>query len=384
MTNAMNTDELLAQYLEGTLTAEAKADFERTVEQSPELAQELRELRTLENLLHRPAEQQYALASAASPFLQAVENNLAAVVVGAGAAVGVGAAAALASKSGATGVGAWISSLFSTFSTVASSTAGIIATGSAVVIGGATAYYVATKPAPTAESTSSNRQGQITKHVLPERGNAGRTTAEFSASQPTDQTLEQQALNQPADSAAMQTQQMGTVQATSSLTLKPSEQEAVPNASSPRLPEYDARINASGGINAKYAALIEDYTKQFQVKEAQGDKAATALLAKTLGRLYREAGQPNQSRAMLQQALTDARTLGIKELEGEALAERALLEAQTGSQRKAVEDLKEAVAILKAANSSSAMRWEQELKRREQNADKRQQSGAGKPRFRAN
>lgn len=374
----MNTDELLAQYLEGTLTGDAKADFERKVEQSPELAQELRELRTLENLLHRPAEQQQALASAASPFLHTVENNLAAVVVGAGAAVGVGAAAALASKSGATSAGAWISSLFST---VASSTAGVVATGSAVVIGGATAYYVATKPAPTAQSTQSNRQGHVIEKMVSERGN---TTPALSSSQPNEQPIEQQALNQTADSAAMQTQQMGAAQAMPSLTLKPSEQRAASNAPSGAQPEYAARINATGGMSAKYVALIEDYTKQFQAKETQGDKAGAALLAKTLGRLYREAGQAKQSRTMLQQALTDARALGIKELEGEALAERAALEAQTGNQRKALEDVKEAIAILKTANSSSTARWEQELKRWEQNTDKRQQSGTGKPRFRAN
>ena len=78
--------ELLVHYIEGTLTNVARREFEQCVAASPELAQEVHELQTIEDILyHQALTIALTIDKTAIPFLEKIENDIAALLRGAGA-----------------------------------------------------------------------------------------------------------------------------------------------------------------------------------------------------------------------------------------------------------------------------------------------------------
>jgi tetratricopeptide (TPR) repeat protein len=124
--------------------------------------------------------------------------------------------------------------------------------------------------------------------------------------------------------------------------------------------EYTARISG-GSMQGRYAAAIADYGKQLQAKEASHDRTSAAFIEKSLGALLRQAGNASESRLHLNSAAKAAHELGLQELEGEARAELALVDAAEGKKARAVQGLQEALGILNSTKSATVARWQKEL-----------------------
>ncbi len=354
----MLTDELLAQYLDGTLSNTDKITVEAQLRSYPELVQELRELRAIDGLLTTTGD---GVSAATMPFLRSVEDNIASVLVGASAATGIGIAVAAATgKSGAAGASSWIGGTWLGHTWLGLTVGTWVgAAGAASVIGAAvTSYYVATKPNAEQQAATESKNAitaQAPQTNTPQ-GSSILTPMDSLAYRTESQTLDSTRLS--AFNAA-QRLDAKALSSGSSVTEQKSNGKSL--AGKPQ--EYSARVAGLGNTKEKYASLINEYSHQLQTKEAQGDRTSAALLAKTIGALYRDSGNLKDSRSYLQRSLTDARILGIRELEGEALGELALLESAQGNTTKALQSLQESITILTALKTSSLTRWESELQR---------------------
>jgi anti-sigma factor RsiW len=373
----MNNDELLAMYLDGTLSEGQRTDFDRLLQTSPTFAQEVREILTIQGMLFEPALDD----AQTSAFLRTVEDNLATAVIAAGAAatagtvaVAVGKSAFAASTTAAAGTAAastattasavsagagtvsWASSLLSTI--FASTTSMVVSAGigiATIASGAAVVNYVvkknttekqiserqATEPAGeqrtviSQEATAQNAETQVTP---PKASTADHTTPDITAQRQADA---QNGASAPAVAIKEDNAQS----------------DAQTNAK-PR--EYTARISG-GSMQGRYADAIADYGKQLQAKEASHDRNGAAFVEKSLGALLRQAGNASESRLHLNNAVKAAHELGLQELEGEARAELALVDAAEGKKVRAVQGLQEALGILNTTKSTTVARWQKEL-----------------------
>lgn len=390
----MNNEELLALYLDGSLTEAQRADFERLLQTSPAFAQEAREFLTIQDMLVVSEKDDERTAA----FLRKVEDNLANVVIAAGAvatagtigaavakstvgaisssagavsstlsgAVGTSVAAGTAAKVGASaGAASWASSLLSTI--FASTTSMVVSAGIglATIAGGvATVQYVTERNA-----TPSSVQEQQGDERLKAEGNVApsdaRTALPAEVPNPNAEsnTTTEQSSSQAA-STVSSTPRTSEANATQAGTQTASGVSAQANegVAGAKTREYSARISGNNG-QARYATAIADYTKQLQAKESAGDRTGAAFVEKSLGVLLRQNGQLRESRLHLANAVKAAHTLGLQELEGEAMAETALLEAAEGKKERAVQGLQAAIGILQNAKSSTVTRWQKELEK---------------------
>lgn len=369
----MNNDELLALYLDGTLSEGQRADFDRLLTTSPAFAEEVREILAIQDMLVEPSLGDERTAT----FLRTVEDNLANAVIAAGAATTAGAiataigktalsastastaASAVSTSTVSAGAASWASSLLSTV--FASTTSMVISAGIGIATiagGAATVSYVMKKN--RIEQYAADNQA-VTNQATPKQGSE-RAETNTSTPQGTPQNTEAQSTPPPTASTADHTPDISAqrqADAQNSASAPVSEPEQTANAK-PR--EYTARISG-GGMQGRYAATIADYEKQLQAKEASNDRTGAAFVEKSLGALLRQAGNTSQSRVHLDNASKAAQKLGLQELEGEARAELALLDAAEGKKARAVQGLQEALGILNAAKSASSTRWQKELEK---------------------
>lgn len=407
----MNNEELLALYLDGSLTEAERTDFERLLQTSPAFAQEAREFLTIQDMLVASEDDDERTAA----FLRKIEDNIANAVIAAGAVatvgtigaaavkstasavgtslgtsigagasvgtsagtavgttIGTGIAAGTAAKVGASaGAATWASSLISTI--FASTTSMVVSAGIGVatIVGGmATVNYVAkrntatqtqTQQAPATQERSALPTETAPKSV-PDNTTANNTTAEninantINADNRSLSEAASTASNTP--SAAQEASSKAGTQTASGVSAAPAGSEN--GLSGAKAREYSARISG-GNAKARYAAAVSDYTKQLQAKEAAGDRTGAAFVEKSLGVLLRQNGQGRESRLHLANAAKAAHSLGLQELEGETLAELALLDAAEGKKERAVQGLQAAVNILNVAKSNAAERWQKEL-----------------------
>ncbi len=357
----MNNDELLALYLDGTLSEGQRADFDRLLTTSPTFAEEVREILTIQDMLFESPLSDDRTAA----FLRTVEDNLANAVIAAGVAttagtiataVGKTALSASTASASASTASVVTSSLLSTI--FASTTSMVVSAGIgiATIAGGAAAVNYVMKKNSIEQYAADNKA--VTNQATEKQGSEP-TQRSASAPGGTPQNSETQN-TPPTASTANHTpditaQRQADAQNGASAPI--SEAEQTTNAK-PR--EYTARISG-GGMQGRYAATIADYEKQLQAKEASNDRTGAAFVEKSLGALLRQAGNTSQSRVHLDNASKAAQKLGLQELEGEARAELALLDASEGKKARAVQGLQEALGILNAAKSTSSARWQKEL-----------------------
>lgn len=395
----MNNEELLALYLDGSLTEAQRADFERLLQTSPAFAQEAREFLTIQDMLVSPEQNDERTAA----FLRKVEDNLANVVIAAGAvatagtigaavakstvgaisssagggavsstlsgavgtAVGTSVAAGTAAKVGASaGAASWASSLLS--SIFASTTSMVVSAGIglATIAGGvATVQYVTERNAtPSSVQEQGDERLKAEGDVAPSDARTA-LPAEVPNPNTESNTTTEQSSSQAASTVSNTTlsSESKTVQAG---TQRESGVSAQTNESSSgaKAREYSARISGNNG-QARYAAAITDYTKQLQAKESAGDRTGAAFVEKSLGVLLRQNGQLRDGRLHLTNAAKAAQSLGLQELEGQALAELALLELAEGKKERARQGLQTAISILQNAKSTTITRWQKELEK---------------------
>ena len=374
----MNNDELLAMYLDGTLSEGERTDFNRLLQTSPTFATEAREILTIQGMLFAPESDDERTAA----FLRSIEDNLATAIIATGAAATVGTIATAVGKSalasttaastsaasigasagasaGAAGATAgsvsWVSSLLST--AFASTTSMVVSAGIGIsaLAGGATATYYVVKNNAAESKIAEKQATERSISVSPSQGTNLEQQAAASTASPT-----------PSSETTSNANGSGTPQTTAQRqadvqngTSAPTSNEAASTAN-PR--EYTARISG-GNMQQRYAAAIGDYTKQLQAKEASNDRAGAAFVEKSLGVLLRQAGQLRESRLHLSNTAKAAHSLGLQELEGEALAELALVDIAEGKKDRATQGLQTALGILNTAKSTTAQRWQKELEK---------------------
>lgn len=344
----MNNDELLALYLDNALTGTQRQDFESRLQSSPELLQEVRELSAIQNMLVSSVpDDEHSLT-----FLRGMEDHIAASVIASGAAVatsvGITALGAKTSVATSSAAVSGATSLWSSLvASVSSSVVGASIAAATVVGGGAATYYAVTK-SHTPTSSEANIQATNNKESL-----------KNSTTVPSNSLQYQTASD--AASTASPTASTTTEPERKAETLVSRELERKVEGSAEKSAEYSARISGGTTIKGRYAASIEEYTRQLQEKESAGDRIGVALTEKSLGSLLRQAGQFAESRRHLQNALKGAQSLAMKELEGETLGELGLLFLAEGKKALAEEKLRTAVSILTASQSQSVSRWQQEL-----------------------
>jgi hypothetical protein len=370
----MNNDELLAMYLDGTLSEGQRTDFDRLLQTSPTFAQEVREILTIQGMLFEPALDD----ARTSAFLHTVEDNLATAVIAAGAAATAGtvaiavgksafaasttaagtAAASTATTASAASAGAvsWASSLLSTI--FASTTSMVVSAGigvTTIASGAAVVNYVVKKNATEKQAserqvteTAGERQIVISQDAAAQKPETQATPPKASTADHTapDITAQRQADAQNGASAPAAAIKEDNAQGDAQANAKPR--------------EYTARISG-GSMQGRYAAAIADYGKQLQAKEASHDRTGAAFIEKSLGVLLRQAGNASESRLHLNSAVKVAHELGLQELEGEARAELALVDATEGKKARAVQGLQEALGILNTTKSTTVARWQKEL-----------------------
>jgi anti-sigma factor RsiW len=433
--NSERSESLLARYLDGALTADERQEFDALLNTDAAFAQEVREISTVEQLLHHSQQRQSALVLDSLPFLEGIEHHIAGLLAGAGAAAATAAATTAVTQSSAglssvitsTSSGSALSTTTAASTATTGTTAGItasVATGAAATTTVSTASSIVSSIAASISATAGswiaaaavstaaltgvyfltktphNEQALAPQQPTTEQHqqasprhfseNNGMTTPQSSATEPSDSlSATTTAATGNNASVAVEHQIQPTQQTQTSSTAEHPAEHDLRQSSTPKATEFAARIGSSGASAAQYQALIEDYQRQRQSKEAQGDKASAALLSKSLGVLYREVGRGSDARLALQRSLNDARALSIKELEGEALAELALLDASEGKRSQALDKLREALSILRSTKNPNLQRWEQELTKLERKHSTPQQPHSSdtrrfsEPRFRS-
>jgi hypothetical protein len=366
---AMTNDELLALYLDNTLTSEQRQVFETRIQTSTELSQEVRELSAIQNMLVLPTLDDEATAV----FLRNMENHIAATMLGAGAAVATSLSiSAIGAKSGLAAVSATAASITGGSvpattgiaamwsSVVASLTTSVVGAsiGAATILGGGAAtYYAITTLNP---KTAENQIPSVVQSP-PQQSSTTQTSSNTSASSNvhSETNTAKTSMQVAAPSGAPITEQQSS-QTASSAGSATSSSSNVPSSKAHER-EYSARISGGTASQGRYAASIQDYTRQLRDKEVAGDRIGSALVEKSLGALLRQAGQFAESRQHLRHSLASAQELNMKELEGEATGELGLLLVAEGKKSQAESLLREAVATLSAVQSRSLERWQREL-----------------------
>ncbi|MCS6807605.1 MAG: hypothetical protein RML40_02835 [Bacteroidota bacterium] len=355
----MSKEELLELYLNGSLSEVERKDIERAMQLSPLLAQEISELQTIQDMLSVLPNDNDERTIA---FLRIVEDNLAQAIVTVGAAT---TAAAIATTQTGTSVGVtgasgtagnsiatWLQSIVSG---ALSSAKGIILTiGVGAVVGGAAiATYIHTTTSRNEQSAYERQQAPPNASTrkrddvaLPDAASIQRSSPSHAASTAAG-TRQSSAASRPVADARAE----GRTSATGD------DQSAV----RPRSREYTARISSSA--YARYEAAVLEYKKQLQEKEASNDVLGVAFVSKSLGVLLRQMGRTQESRRYLTITLQIAQQHNLRELEGEAQAELALLDAHEGNKERSIEGMRSAIVILNTVKSMSASRWQKELDR---------------------
>jgi anti-sigma factor RsiW len=359
----MTNDELLALYLDNALSKTERQELEVRLQSSPELKQEAKELDAIQNMLFLPAKED----ATSFAFLRGVEENIAASLLASGAAATTGAVISATSiKTGASAV-ASVAAKTAAGTSVATSA---VATGAAAGAGGASVGVGAMWTSLVASVSSSVVGASLAAATVIGSGAAVYYTVISPSA--VEKTVQQQTQTPTSQSQALIESKQNQIsqEQPSSLSPSPTASSAVSTTSPAEKPtttsnnagntarepqsseEYSARISGGSSIQGRFAASIEEYTRQVQEKEAAGD--ATVL---------REAAQFSESRKHLQKALNAAQKLDMKELEGEVRGEQGLLFLAEGKSTQAEQALREAVSILTTQQSRSTARWQRELEK---------------------
>ncbi len=377
----MTNDELLALHLDNALSDAERQEFELRLQSSPELMQEAKELHTIQNMLFAPAKED----ATSLAFLRGVEENIAASLLASGAAAttgavisatsiktGASAVAGVAAKTAASagavatgaaasagsasvGIGAMWASLVAS---VSSSVVGASLAAASVIGSGAAVYYTVISPSSaekTAQQTVQQQAPAPQSQALTESKHNQISQEQPSSISPSATASSAVSTTSPAEKSATTNPTTMSPAATSSDAGKTARESQSSAA------EYSARISGGTSIQGRFAASIQDYTRQLQEKEAAGDRIGAALVEKSLASVLREAGQFSESRNHLQKALNAAQKLGMKELEGEVRGEQGLLLLTEGKSTQAEQALRDAVSILTSQQSRSTTRWQREL-----------------------
>lgn len=316
----MTTDELIAKLLDGTLSANEQQQLDALIASSPELAEEVHSLTTVEQLLR--SQPQPLIAEESEAFLCTVENRI---------------ATTFASQRKATVIGTKTATW-------------LVAIPLALLLGGVSISLFQ----PSATQTDGP---QRTEEVPPA------LHMELPAPLHTPvSTLPSQTKPQAVAAQRVETAQRGSsAQQLHSNELPVSANEQ-PIANS-EIAYADIQGNARIANQQGSSVHIESYRKQFEQFLQNGNKVQAAITAKTIGVLHRQSGNTNEAENFLLLALKLSREVQLTEYEAEALGELGLTAKAKGNAEEARTYLRSCVTLLEnSTNTALRARWQKEAR----------------------
>lgn len=292
----MTNQELLAGFLDRSLSEDGLLEFEARKTASPEFASEVREMLTVEELLTSAAPRVHYPVE----FLASVESAIATKVA-----------------AGATASGFFTSLAQNAWTWITGGTA-------AVVIGGG-AIYLATKPA-----TEPTRQARTTISAAPSPGSAPTVAAKTPAPAPT-------AVQAPAPAR---------------LNAKP-QPAMVSTVSNPSSVELNANTTEPDPVTKQ---IIAEYEKC----KGSNDQVRCAQLALQIGIKLRKDDHSTEARQYLEAAIGHARQLKLAEFEMDANGELGLLARTEGDEQRAAAAFRRAIEIGEGHKKNTS-RWSSAL-----------------------
>lgn len=324
----MNNEELIARLLDGSITEAEKSELDAQIAQSPVLAQEVRELMVVENLLAKDEAEDVVPVG----FLSSVENKVATIIAGAGAA-GIGGAALESILGGKAAAGA-----ATTATTIFGAKAIVVVVSALAIGGGSWAAFSILSPKP--DNSQQNPPAIVQQQTQIQQDPASEVPKAESILVPT-----------PIADKKIPTQREENIASADNGNSAKEQREIGGKISSP-VPEGEK--------------MLQIYQNELAGKQSSGDKAGIALTSKKIGVLYRNLGNKSESAKYLEQALRNSRAIGLHEVEAETLGEIGLLESAHGNRENAMKSIQECLTILRSVNSGAVQRWEKELSKVQQ------------------
>lgn len=327
----MDYTTLIERLLDGTITADEQAELDRLMNESPDVAQEVRHLVAVERILRNTAreEEQHSFA-----FRESVRTGLK-------TSLGLGGAVA------ATDLNAPSPELPRRQTTTRKYTTGLLAL---LLLGAATLYFLI----PDGSDTGTQGQSANNTPHLPSQSTPVETDKNTAAGQ-TDKA-------QPEVIQQQQPKQNSTP--ATAVQKAPSTERAVPLA--PITPDETAQekelsgtVQVPNGKESQYRKLIEVSVRKLQ--EQSTTPAVAAVTAKQIALLYEKLGDIALARQYFDTARSYARQGAVRETEGEITGEYALLEQHAGNTAKASALASESLQILRSLQSDKLNTWEKLL-----------------------
>lgn len=382
----MTENELLEKLYEGALTAEEHQTLDARMAQSPEFAAEVQDFLAVVQLLHTEKKEDRVDAA----FLETTREKVAALIATAGAA-GIAGSGAV-SQSGGTSI---LTAKFVQWAVVALGTLGV---------GGAVVWNLMDSPStPTVQQLP---VVQPLSSLPPESPMVQEQPAVADSRTQEPPVAEQQAgreLLQPNQHSGIADSKPAGYRSESDRSLRATDN---PSADDPdAVPPNGVIANASDEEQKTYEMELDHYNQRLRqlkaLKDTQGQakvlndianterlmqKYETAIFHadqsvqlwkqlgevdgivvsyRTLGSVYREAGNTSKAEAVLSTGLGLAQADNLKEQRGLILGELSKVYEAQGNKRLAYEKMNAAVVLLRQTDSAMLRVWEEELKRLE-------------------
>lgn len=376
------TEEMMMRYMEGTLSPEESLRFESLLLEQPALADELRALQSFDEALANVDSGAQWLDKVDIGFLSDVQSQMAQVAASFASVASAASVSATNAAVSSSAVSSSVAASSGSFAVLGSAAIGKIALSllACGLLGyGAWKFAVAPSNGGAASETSGLASSDLQPRAQQESLQEAATPNEQEAvSNPAPQddsrvistnngragaispnaTLQQSARQSSLENAAAEPPPPSHENLPHSALGSESETQAQQDQEKSRL---QASIESSSAQDLR--AKIDQLAAQVKTKEQSGDRLGVAFDAKKLGMLERAAGRYAESYESLSKALKAAQGLKVRELEGEILAETAVLHREQGNNDKALQTLHEAIALLAAEKSSKTARWEREYER---------------------
>lgn len=383
----MTENELLEKLYEGALTAEEHQTLDARMAQSPEFAAEVQDFLAVVQLLHTEKKEDRVDAA----FLETTREKVAALIATAGAA-GIAGGGAV-SQSGGTSI---LTAKFVQWAVVALGTLGV---------GGAVVWNLMDSPSTTTtvqqspvvqplsslppESPVVQEQPAVadsrTQEPLVTEQQAGRDLLQpnrhsgIAASKPAGQRNESDHSLRATDNASAEDPDAvppnGVIANANDEEQKTYEMEL--DHYNQRLRQLKALKDTQGQAKVlndianterlmqKYETAIFHADQSVQLWKQLGEVDGIVASYRTLGTVYREAGNTSKAETVLSTGLGLAQADNLKEQRGLILGELSKVYEAQGNKRLAYEKMNAAVVLLRQTDSSMLRVWEEELKRLE-------------------
>jgi tetratricopeptide (TPR) repeat protein len=354
-----HTEDLLVKYMDGTLSVAEEQEFTSLLTTDPSFAEEVRAVADFDEFLENTPlakrwESEIEKSVIDTGFLADVQRNTAETVF-AKASSSAGAVAQASSQGASQGAALQHSATLLSKSFVVKS---LVVAAAAGVVGIAAWKYNASRETAL---TNAVPQTQL-QQTLPEASSSSTSSLQNTpqetqskaetrdiAAQKSNPTAQYSSSNKPILNEEPSPKASENLTAQAPPTVKPEAQNA----------EANANILGSG----KYQEQIEQFTQQYRTHEQSGEATSAAFSAKRLGMLLCKDRRFDESASYFAKALKTAQNLKLKELEGEIIAEQAVLYKTMGNTDKAISTLRVAIGILTDAASNSLPKWSSELER---------------------